>query len=225
MSCEATLAWYDNVPLVSWLVLRGRCRHCSSAISWRYPAVEGLTALLIAGCALKFGCTWDCRDRLGLLRRAGRGLGDRLRAPDHPEPRRRFPPHVVVLVAQHGRASVGRMADRRRSRRERVPAPRRARLSGRHGHGRRQARPAARRRARPHRSGRADDRHGLRARAVGRGCSRSTAAPPGRCASRSGRSSRSAVSSRSLPGRPSSTPTSGSANGGRDGFQPGRPPA
>jgi leader peptidase (prepilin peptidase)/N-methyltransferase len=59
MSCEANLAWYDNVPLVSWLVLRGRCRHCKSTISWRYPAVEGLTALLIAGCAFKFGLTWD----------------------------------------------------------------------------------------------------------------------------------------------------------------------
>jgi leader peptidase (prepilin peptidase)/N-methyltransferase len=59
MSCEATLAWYDNVPVVSWLLLRGRCRHCGAAISWRYPAVEGLTAFLIAGCFLKFGLTWD----------------------------------------------------------------------------------------------------------------------------------------------------------------------
>jgi leader peptidase (prepilin peptidase)/N-methyltransferase len=59
MSCEAKLAWYDNVPLLSWALLRGRCRHCGAAISWRYPAVEGLTALLIAGCALKFGLTWD----------------------------------------------------------------------------------------------------------------------------------------------------------------------
>lgn len=59
MSCEANLAWYDNVPLVSWLLLRGRCRHCDSTISWRYPAVEALTALLIAACALKFGLTWD----------------------------------------------------------------------------------------------------------------------------------------------------------------------
>jgi leader peptidase (prepilin peptidase)/N-methyltransferase len=59
MSCEAKLAWYDNVPLLSWVLLRGRCRHCGAAISWRYPAVEGLTAFLIAGCALKFGLTWD----------------------------------------------------------------------------------------------------------------------------------------------------------------------
>jgi leader peptidase (prepilin peptidase)/N-methyltransferase len=59
MSCGVSLAWYDNIPLLSWVLLRGRCRHCSAAISWRYPAVEGLTAVLVAGCALKFGLTWD----------------------------------------------------------------------------------------------------------------------------------------------------------------------
>ncbi len=59
MSCGTTLAWYDNVPLLSWVFLRGRCRHCAASISWRYPAVEALTAVLIAGCALKFGLTWD----------------------------------------------------------------------------------------------------------------------------------------------------------------------
>jgi leader peptidase (prepilin peptidase)/N-methyltransferase len=42
--CEHTLAWYENVPLVSWLVQRGRCRHCAGPIPWRYPLVEGLTA-------------------------------------------------------------------------------------------------------------------------------------------------------------------------------------
>jgi leader peptidase (prepilin peptidase)/N-methyltransferase len=59
MSCSAPLAWYDNVPLLSYVRLRGRCRHCGAAISLRYPAVEALTALLIAGCALKFGFHWD----------------------------------------------------------------------------------------------------------------------------------------------------------------------
>jgi leader peptidase (prepilin peptidase) / N-methyltransferase len=54
-SCGTALAWYDNIPLLSWVVLRGRCRHCSAAISWRYPAVELTTALLVAGCFLKFG--------------------------------------------------------------------------------------------------------------------------------------------------------------------------
>jgi leader peptidase (prepilin peptidase) / N-methyltransferase len=46
--CGAAIAWYDNVPVVSWLVLRGRCRACHTRISVRYPAVE----LLGAGAAL-----------------------------------------------------------------------------------------------------------------------------------------------------------------------------
>jgi leader peptidase (prepilin peptidase)/N-methyltransferase len=58
-SCGTSLAWYDNVPLLSYAVLRGRCRHCGVSISWRYPAVEAATALLIAGCGLKFGYSWD----------------------------------------------------------------------------------------------------------------------------------------------------------------------
>ena len=55
MSCEAEIAWYDNVPLVSWLVLRGRCRSCGASIPARYPLVELATALLITGCILRFG--------------------------------------------------------------------------------------------------------------------------------------------------------------------------
>jgi len=55
MSCGDEIAWYDNVPLVSWLVLRGRCRSCSVRISALYPAVELVTALLVAGSVWKFG--------------------------------------------------------------------------------------------------------------------------------------------------------------------------
>jgi leader peptidase (prepilin peptidase)/N-methyltransferase len=55
MSCGQEVAWYDNVPVLSYLVLRGRCRGCGTAIGWVYPAVELLTALLIAGCFLAFG--------------------------------------------------------------------------------------------------------------------------------------------------------------------------
>jgi len=46
--CGTQLAGYDNVPVVSWLVLRGRCRHCGAAISPRYPVVELLTAVTFA---------------------------------------------------------------------------------------------------------------------------------------------------------------------------------
>jgi len=43
--CEQPIAWYDNIPLLSYLLLRGRCRQCGIAISWRYPVVELLTAI------------------------------------------------------------------------------------------------------------------------------------------------------------------------------------
>lgn len=59
MSCGQEIAWHDNVPVLSWLVLRGRCRRCAAAISWRYPAVELATAVLVACCFWKFGVTWD----------------------------------------------------------------------------------------------------------------------------------------------------------------------
>lgn len=59
MSCGSELAWYDNIPVMSWLFLRGRCRNCDTGISWRYPAVELATALLVAGCFWKFGLSWN----------------------------------------------------------------------------------------------------------------------------------------------------------------------
>ncbi len=46
--CEAGIAWYDNVPLLSYLFLRGRCRRCGNGISYRYPVVELLTAFFFA---------------------------------------------------------------------------------------------------------------------------------------------------------------------------------
>jgi leader peptidase (prepilin peptidase) / N-methyltransferase len=59
MSCGTPLAARDNVPLLSFLLLRGHCRHCGERISWRYPAVEALTALLVAASAWRFGLSWD----------------------------------------------------------------------------------------------------------------------------------------------------------------------
>src|ERR1700742_3805250 len=59
MSCGQAIAWYDNVPVVSWLVLRGRWRSCRASISWRYPAVELGTALLAAGSFWKFGVSLE----------------------------------------------------------------------------------------------------------------------------------------------------------------------
>ncbi len=47
-SCDTPIKPYDNIPILSWLILRGRCRSCSEPISARYPLVEGLTAALYA---------------------------------------------------------------------------------------------------------------------------------------------------------------------------------
>ena len=57
--CRAPIKPYDNIPIVSWLVLRGRCRNCGTRISPRYPLVEALTAALFAGVVLRFGADED----------------------------------------------------------------------------------------------------------------------------------------------------------------------
>ena len=44
--CGHTLAWYDLIPLLSFVMLRGRCRYCSKSISWQYPLVELATAVI-----------------------------------------------------------------------------------------------------------------------------------------------------------------------------------
>jgi leader peptidase (prepilin peptidase)/N-methyltransferase len=59
MSCATPIAWYDNVPLVSYAVLRGRCRACGVRIPLRYPAVELITALLVVACVVAFGVTLE----------------------------------------------------------------------------------------------------------------------------------------------------------------------
>lgn len=53
--CGHRLAWYDLVPVFSFLLYRGRCRYCHESISWQYPFIEALTATLFAAIAVKFG--------------------------------------------------------------------------------------------------------------------------------------------------------------------------
>jgi leader peptidase (prepilin peptidase)/N-methyltransferase len=45
-NCGYSLRWFDNIPVVSWLLLRGRCRQCATRVSWQYPLVELITAML-----------------------------------------------------------------------------------------------------------------------------------------------------------------------------------
>jgi leader peptidase (prepilin peptidase)/N-methyltransferase len=56
--CGTQLAERDNIPVVSWLVLRGKCRSCGEPISGRYPLVELLTAVLFGAVGLRFGADW-----------------------------------------------------------------------------------------------------------------------------------------------------------------------
>ena len=53
-NCKKTIRWYDNVPLLSWIILRARCRQCKAPIPWRYPAVELAIAIWFAGAAHYF---------------------------------------------------------------------------------------------------------------------------------------------------------------------------
>ena len=56
-TCSTEILWRDNIPVLSYVLLRGRCRHCNARISPLYPAVELVTALLIVACFAVFGAT------------------------------------------------------------------------------------------------------------------------------------------------------------------------
>jgi leader peptidase (prepilin peptidase)/N-methyltransferase len=57
--CKAPIRFYDNIPLLSYLLLRAKCRKCGQPISGRYPLVEGLTGVLFLLLALKLGISWQ----------------------------------------------------------------------------------------------------------------------------------------------------------------------
>lgn len=65
--CGHVLAWYENIPLLSWLALRARCRGCGAPISARYPLVELLTGLLFFACLRRFGWTYELVSALVLV--------------------------------------------------------------------------------------------------------------------------------------------------------------
>ena len=55
--CLQVLKWYDNIPVISFLLLKKRCRYCGEPISWQYPLVELTMALLAVALLFKFGFT------------------------------------------------------------------------------------------------------------------------------------------------------------------------
>ena len=57
-SCKTAIKPWQNIPILSYVLLKGQCKHCHAAISLRYPLVELLTGLVFAICAWKFGATW-----------------------------------------------------------------------------------------------------------------------------------------------------------------------
>ena len=65
--CGNTIRAIDNIPLLSWLILRGRCRHCGAGISARYPMIEGLTAILSVATVLILGASVDTLLTLPLI--------------------------------------------------------------------------------------------------------------------------------------------------------------
>ncbi|TVQ63367.1 MAG: prepilin peptidase [Spirulina sp. DLM2.Bin59] len=55
--CQTHIHWYDNIPVLAWFWLRGKCRHCGGGISWRYPFIEAIAALLFLATFWQFGPT------------------------------------------------------------------------------------------------------------------------------------------------------------------------
>lgn len=90
--CDAQIAAYDNIPIVSWLVLRGRCRHCGAPISARYPLTEAGLGALYAGTVLALGTDDTGELVLGLV------LCTVLMAVTLTDLEHRLIPNVIVLV-------------------------------------------------------------------------------------------------------------------------------
>lgn len=67
LACGKNILWYDNIPLVSYLFLRGRCRHCQNKFSFRYFIVELITAWLFALAYQYFGLSWNLVEALCFL--------------------------------------------------------------------------------------------------------------------------------------------------------------
>ena len=63
-SCKTPIKWYDNIPIFSWFILRGKCRHCGAKFSFRYPLVEIITGVLFLLSYHYAGLTWNLLEYL-----------------------------------------------------------------------------------------------------------------------------------------------------------------
>ena len=59
MGCGKKLKWYDMFPIISWIILKGKCRYCKTKISYRYPLVECITGIIFLAIYLKYGFAFD----------------------------------------------------------------------------------------------------------------------------------------------------------------------
>src|SRR5680860_1131956 len=57
--CDMPIGWRDNIPIVSYLILRGRCRNCGIGISPQYPLIELVTSLLWIAAVVRYGAAWQ----------------------------------------------------------------------------------------------------------------------------------------------------------------------
>ena len=85
--CGAQIRARDNVPVVSWLLLRGKCRDCGAPIHWRYPAGEALTGVLFGCVAAYDGLSWWLVPHLLFVSVDDPRQPGRPRDPDHPRRR------------------------------------------------------------------------------------------------------------------------------------------
>lgn len=75
--CQELVTWYDNIPVLSWMLLRGKCRHCAEPVSIQYPLVELATALVWAGIFAVHGASWEAlRGAVFLTILFGIGISD-----------------------------------------------------------------------------------------------------------------------------------------------------
>lgn len=57
--CKTPITWFENIPIISFLFLRGRCRYCGISIGWIHPLIELVVGLLAVACVIRFGVTFD----------------------------------------------------------------------------------------------------------------------------------------------------------------------